>query len=571
MNKKTLQKQCLEELLSQETNAQLLEATRTSLVSQSKSVGSYKNQERGKNRFDRKKYSKIANAVKNYNEINMNLLFKQDILQVNIPVVGESDEYTVTIKLEGVVAEIQKNIKNNNNKLEFRTIIQSLTKVFNTADVYVKCTCLTGDTKIKLLDGTSDTIENLIKRYNSGEKLYVYAVDNNGDFKPGEVSKVWQTGTTNKLIKVTLDNGEEIKTTPNHLYMLRDGSYARADSLKVGQSLMPLYTGTTENGYETVKFNSTGKYHSTYKVVGEYYYPEKIAEEDRKNKSIAALNRIPEEKQAHALKVSNTKMLNVFNKIIEEHKELTAENYEYYRAHFFPKSPRLTTRFANIEEAISYFKINHKIVKIEEVTLDAAIPVYDITVENFHNFAVDAGVILHNCADYKYRFAHWNIVKNVSVDDSASDPGPGKGIANPKDDMGRGCKHILLVLANGDWMMKVASVINNYCHYASEKMPEAFLKLIFPKLYGVPADEAAENNIVADNEDLETHKDLIDIINEFGKNRGKFQKGSNINPVYADKLAKEQNKETKETSSDKTSTTNTAEEPKKENKEEESK
>ena len=235
----------------------LLEANRTSLISQSRNAGIYKNQERGKNRFERKKYSKIANAVKNYNEINMNSLFKQDILIVNIPVVGENDEYTVTIKLEGVIAEMQKNIKNNSNKLEYRTIIQALTKVFNTTDVYIKC----------------------------------------------------------------------------------------------------------------------------------------------------------------------------------------------------------------------------------------------------------------NCPDAKYRFAHWNIVKNVSVDDSASDPGPGKGIANPNDDKGRGCKHMLLVLANGDWMMKVASVINNYCHFLSEKRPDAFLKLVFPKLYGVPADEADQNGIVDDNEDLETGKDLIDIIN----------------------------------------------------------
>ncbi len=285
--KKTLQEQCLEEFLRQKDCQSLLEANRVSLIAQSKNVGSYKNQERGKNRFDRKKYSKVANAVKNYNEINMNLLFKQDILQVNIPVVGESDEYIVTIKIEGVVAEIQKNIKNNNNQLEFKVIIQALTKVFNSTDVYVKCTC----------------------------------------------------------------------------------------------------------------------------------------------------------------------------------------------------------------------------------------------------------------PDFKYRFAHWNILKNVSVDDTSKDPGPGKGIANPNDDKGRGCKHILLVLANGDWMMKVASVINNYCHYVSEKMPEAFLKLVFPKLYGVPADEAAENGIVADNEDLETSKDLIDVINDYGRNRGKFKKGSNINPVHADKLSAEQNKD----------------------------
>ena len=79
--------------------------------------------------------------------------------------------------------------------------------------------------------------------------------------------------------------------------------------------------------------------------------------------------------------------------------------------------------------------------------------------------------------------------------------------------------------------MKVASVINNYCHFLSEKRPEAFLKLVFPKLYGVPADEAEQNDIVDANEDLETGKDLIDIINEYGRNRGKFKPGSNKNPV----------------------------------------
>lgn len=297
MSKQTLQEQCFRELML------LLEANRTSLISQSRNAGEYKNKERGKNRFERKKYSKIANAVRAYNKIDMNSLFKQDILLVNIPVVGENDEYTVTIKLEGVIGEIHKNIKNNSNKLEYRTIIQALTKVFNTSDVYIKCTC----------------------------------------------------------------------------------------------------------------------------------------------------------------------------------------------------------------------------------------------------------------PDAKYRFAHWNILKNVSVDDSSKDPGPGRGIVNPNDDKGRGCKHMLLVLANGDWMMKVASVINNYCHFLSEKKPEAFLKLVFPKLYGVPADEAAENDIVSDEEDLESGKDLIDIINDWAKNRGKFQKGSNINPVYANKLSKEQDKETKETSDNKTSATKATE------------
>ena len=133
--RKTLQEQCLFELLK------LDEATRTQLVAQSRNVGKYKDTSRGINRMERKKYSKIANAVKAYNAIDMNSVFKQDVLQVNIPVVGETDEYTVTIKIDGVVAEIQKHIKNNGNKFEYKTVIQALTKVFNTTDVYVRCRC----------------------------------------------------------------------------------------------------------------------------------------------------------------------------------------------------------------------------------------------------------------------------------------------------------------------------------------------------------------------------------------------------------------------------------------------
>lgn len=95
-------------------------------------------------------------------------------------------------------------------------------------------------------------------------------------------------------------------------------------------------------------------------------------------------------------------MLRVFNKMLEDNVELTAENYEKYRSLYFNKSPRLSVLFDDIAEAIKYFKLNHKIVKIENISYDFLQPVYDIEVENYHNFYVDAGVILHNC----YRFAH---------------------------------------------------------------------------------------------------------------------------------------------------------------------
>lgn len=119
----------------------LLEATRTQLAASSRNVGVYKDQSRGKNRFARKKYSKIAATVKQYNNIDMNALFKEDRLEVQIPVIGETDTYKVTIRVNGVITELAKSIKLNNYKLEFKNVIQSITKVFNTTDVYINCTC----------------------------------------------------------------------------------------------------------------------------------------------------------------------------------------------------------------------------------------------------------------------------------------------------------------------------------------------------------------------------------------------------------------------------------------------
>src|SRR2546422_2355374 len=44
-----------------------------------------------------------------------------------------------------------------------------------------------------------------------------------------------------KVIRVTLDNGESIVCTPDHRFMLRDGSYKAAADLTPADSLMPLY------------------------------------------------------------------------------------------------------------------------------------------------------------------------------------------------------------------------------------------------------------------------------------------------------------------------------------------
>jgi len=39
---------------------------------------------------------------------------------------------------------------------------------------------------------------------------------------------------------------------------------------------MPLYFNEYQNGYDGIKLNSTGKYHSVYKLVAEYYKKSEI-------------------------------------------------------------------------------------------------------------------------------------------------------------------------------------------------------------------------------------------------------------------------------------------------------
>ena len=265
----------------------LIEDTRAMLIANSEHKGDYKDQSKGKNRFERKRFSKIANTVKAYNDIDMNKLYKQDELEVKLPIIGETNTYYVTISMNGVITELAKIIKNNKNYLDYKAVVQAVSKMFNTNNIYIKCTC----------------------------------------------------------------------------------------------------------------------------------------------------------------------------------------------------------------------------------------------------------------PDYKYTYAHWNIQKNVSVDDTSKDPGPGKGIRNPKDEKGRGCKHVLLILSNKDWILKVSSTIHNYIHYAEEKLQKPFLKLIFPKLYGVRADEMVDKDLIDDDKYLDSSKGLIDAINEYGRKRGQYPKGSNKNPVTEKEKQKTGNKQ----------------------------
>lgn len=95
----------------------------------------------GKTRYEKRVNSKVATTVKEFNDIDMESLFKYGILTVNIPVIGETDKYLVRIKFGGFLDEIRNQLKRNNNKLELKIILKALTSSFDKENVYIRCTC----------------------------------------------------------------------------------------------------------------------------------------------------------------------------------------------------------------------------------------------------------------------------------------------------------------------------------------------------------------------------------------------------------------------------------------------
>ena len=130
--------------------------------------------------------------------------------------------------------------------------------------------CFTGDTKIKCLDGKSYSFKELVE--NNVKELWVYSCTPDGNIVPAKAINPVKKTTDKQLLKITLDNGEVIKCTEDHRFMMRDGSYKMAKDIIIGKdSLMPGYFKTNEWGYLMVKNNNSRKfgYIPVHRLVGE--------------------------------------------------------------------------------------------------------------------------------------------------------------------------------------------------------------------------------------------------------------------------------------------------------------
>ncbi|MBU0532927.1 DNA topoisomerase (ATP-hydrolyzing) subunit B [Candidatus Micrarchaeota archaeon] len=137
--------------------------------------------------------------------------------------------------------------------------------------------CFSGDTKVALADGRNLSFRELVKEHRQGKQNFCYTINEDGHIGIAPIKDPRITRKNAEVIRVITDDQEEIICTPDHLFMVRDGSYQKAEELTEKVSLMPLYRQysklgkrITIAGYELVFDPKDSRWIFTHLLADEY-------------------------------------------------------------------------------------------------------------------------------------------------------------------------------------------------------------------------------------------------------------------------------------------------------------
>jgi len=334
--------------------------------------------------------------------------------------------------------------------------------------------CLRGNTKIPLLDGSEKTIAELATEYNDKE-FWVYSCRKDGQIVPGKAKLPRLTKSNASLVRVHIDDGTYFDCTPDHLIMLRNGEYKKAEDLSENESLMPLYRQkysfpNSRNKYEKVKNNRTGRWNATHRLVAAQHANCQLKQREVvHHKDFNSLNNVPEnldimensahsklhqilanysreklagktleeifgdpeiarkigEKRADGIRLAlkdPKKRQRMIQGLVQYNKQWKGKTYDdkygskssqvkeklsqSHRDKKLSEETKKNISSAGMDKYGKYYKegfknqySNHKVVKVE--FLKERDDVYDITVDQYSNFAIANGIFVHNCFAWK--------------------------------------------------------------------------------------------------------------------------------------------------------------------------
>lgn len=325
--------------------------------------------------------------------------------------------------------------------------------------------CFVGETRIPLLDGTCPTIAELAEK-----EVWVYSCTPDGKMVPGK-AKGRLSGYVIDLVDIVLDSGAIARCTPEHRWLLRNGTYKQAKDLRPGvDRLMPIKRYyPVSGGYESLsgKLGRKGgpDYELTHRMVIKNIngnIPENCIvhhkneiKTDNRPENLEVLNKsnhsYKHTLKRHMLDKEYTKALLQgaarFNNSLEGKKKHSiamkktvssfTENDFYQMAKKRPQFRRDITieklielaNDPNIGTAYTAARVlncgrnviirvlkrnnynswedfvndkagaNHRVRYVIPIKLDTPVPVYDLEVDTWHNFALSIGIFVHNSKD----------------------------------------------------------------------------------------------------------------------------------------------------------------------------
>lgn len=151
----------------------------------------------------------------------------------------------------------------------------------------VEGACLALDTKIELLDGRSLELSKIIEEFKNGSnELWSYSINpETGEIVPGKITWAGVTRKDTQVLKITLDNGETITSTPDHKFPTKYNGVKEAKDLTVGESMWAfnkkysLIKGSGVNEYEKIFNHKNNEWLFTHRMVANYMKSKNLHEE----------------------------------------------------------------------------------------------------------------------------------------------------------------------------------------------------------------------------------------------------------------------------------------------------
>lgn len=234
--------------------------------------------------------------------------------------------------------------------------------------------CLTGDSLIQTTEGEIP-IKDLV-----GSTPFVYCMDSDGNLAIRKAVKVWKTRENAQLVEVIAGKGRLI-CTPDHRIFTTNRGWIEAVNLQKGDKIKGLNRQTTGHKYCSVGLSGT-KYEKEHRFIAKHFY-------DIEDMDVHHINDNGFDNRLSNLEVitheEHSKLSNA-GRIIEVNRDKVTGKYLSKDEH-----TSRTCRNLGKEVGINWY--------VQEVrTLDYTEDVYDMTVEDTHNFIAN-GFVVHNCAE----------------------------------------------------------------------------------------------------------------------------------------------------------------------------